>query len=129
MLRLDLDARDVGVDEAAVVNRRRWFEMLPNRLCDQCLPRISTFPWSTTGKSPDSRPPTTPAAAFLKQRRQVEPERAGSSVGPLRKLREGRINLAIIAGLEHFDFQPAQLPAQYQSCSVEPLHFFVLSIK
>ena len=28
--RLDLDARNVGVDEAAVVNRRRRSEMLPN---------------------------------------------------------------------------------------------------
>jgi hypothetical protein len=36
-LRLDLDARDVGVDKAAVVNRRRCFEMLPNRPYDQRL--------------------------------------------------------------------------------------------
>ena len=37
LLRLHLDARDVGVDEAAVVNRRRWFEMLPSRPYDQRL--------------------------------------------------------------------------------------------
>jgi hypothetical protein len=37
LLRLDLDARDVGLDEAAVVNRRHWFEMLPNRPYDQRL--------------------------------------------------------------------------------------------
>ena len=37
LLRLDLDARNVGVDEAAVVNRLRQFEMLPNRSDDQRL--------------------------------------------------------------------------------------------
>ncbi len=37
LLRLDLDARNVGVDEAPVVNRLRWLEMLPNRSCDQRL--------------------------------------------------------------------------------------------
>ena len=34
---LDLDARNVSVDEAPGVNRRRWFEMLPHRCCDQRL--------------------------------------------------------------------------------------------
>src|SRR6266481_4702535 len=37
LLRPDLDARDVGLDEATVVNRRRRFEMLPNRPYDQHL--------------------------------------------------------------------------------------------
>jgi hypothetical protein len=37
LLCLDFDPRDVGVDQAAVVNRRRWLEMLSNRLDDQCL--------------------------------------------------------------------------------------------
>ena len=37
LLRLDLDPRNVSADEAAVVNRCRRFEMLPNRPCDQRL--------------------------------------------------------------------------------------------
>jgi hypothetical protein len=37
LLRPDLDARNMGVDEAAVVNWRRCFEMLPNRPYDQRL--------------------------------------------------------------------------------------------
>lgn len=35
LLRLDLDARNVGVDETSVVNRDRQFKMGPNRLCDK----------------------------------------------------------------------------------------------
>jgi hypothetical protein len=44
LLRLDLDARDVGVDETAIVNRRHWFEMLPNRPYDQRLDVGSRHP-------------------------------------------------------------------------------------
>jgi hypothetical protein len=29
LFRLDLDARNVGVDKAAIVHRRQWFEMAP----------------------------------------------------------------------------------------------------
>jgi hypothetical protein len=37
LLWLDLDTRNVGVDEAAIVNGRRWFEVIPNRSYNQCL--------------------------------------------------------------------------------------------
>ena len=37
LLRLDLDARDMGVDEAAVVNRLGRLEVLSNRFDDQRL--------------------------------------------------------------------------------------------
>ena len=36
-LRLYLDARDVGIDQAPIVGRRQGFQMLPNRPDDQRL--------------------------------------------------------------------------------------------
>ena len=35
--RFDLDTHNVGVDEAPIIHRRRWFDVFPNRGHDQRL--------------------------------------------------------------------------------------------